>query len=42
MDEGPDLDSLLKSSRHLADQWAMPTDPIIIIIGGSLFAWLLW
>jgi len=32
----------LKSERHSSDQLAMPTDPIIIIIGGSLFDWLFW
>jgi hypothetical protein len=29
------------SSRHSPDQSGMPTDPIIIIAGGSLLAWLL-
>jgi hypothetical protein len=30
----------LKFRGRSADQWVMPTDPIIIIVGGGLLAWL--
>jgi hypothetical protein len=29
----------LKFRARAADQWVMPTEPIIIIVGGSLLAW---